>query len=134
MELHQASQLSDQAQREKTWLRRDVDKRNEVLQEDHAKDCKEVEELRRVCCEETDKARPFIIDELSMQQKGNPSTVNQLLAQIQDLQDKVNSLNHAREFYDPDTASSSGVSHVPSQPMSIQSPRGMISRDSCFAA
>ena len=33
-------------------------------------------------------------------------------------------------FCDPETANSSGVSHVPSQPMSILSPRGMISRDS----
>ena len=35
-------------------------------------------------------------------------------------------------FYDPETASSSGMSHVPSQPMSISSLRGMVSRDSCL--
>ena len=40
------------------------------------------------------------------------------MAQIEDLQDKVNSLNDAREFFVPETASTSGVSHVPSQPMS----------------
>ena len=57
--------------------------------------------------------------------KENPSTVNQLLAQVQEVQDKVNSLSDAKEFYDPETASSSGVSHVPS-------PRGMLSRDSCM--
>ena len=61
------------------------------------------------------------IDELSVQQTENLSTVNQLLAQVQDLQDKVNSSNDARGFYDPETASSSGVSHVPSQPLSIPS-------------
>ena len=44
----------------------------------------------------------------------------------------MNSLNDAQEFYDPETASSSGVSHVPNQPMSIPSPRGMIRRDSCL--
>ena len=33
-----------------------------------------------------------------MQQRENHSTVNQLLAQIQDLQDKVNSLSDAREI------------------------------------
>ena len=38
----------------------------------------------------------------------------------------------SREFYDPETASNSGLSHVPSQPMSIPSPRGMLSRDSCL--
>ena len=90
------------------------------------------EALRRICCEETDNARQLKIDELSLRQRENPSTVNQLLAQIQDLHDKINSLNDAGEYYDPETASSSGVSHVPSQPMSIPSPRRMISRDSCL--
>ena len=31
----------------------------------------------------------------------------------------LTALNGAREFYDPETASSSGVFHVPSQPLSI---------------
>ena len=54
------------------------------------------------------------------------------MVQIQELQDKVNSLNDAKEFYDLETASSSGLSHVPSQPVSIPSPRGMIGRNSCL--
>ena len=54
------------------------------------------------------------------------------LISSQDLQVKVNSLNDATEFHDPQTASSSGLSHVPSQSMSIPSTRGMISRDSCL--
>ena len=36
----------------------------------------------------------------------------------------------AREFYDPETASSAGASHVPSHPLNTPSPRGMRSRDS----
>ena len=43
--------------------------------------------------------------------------MNHLLAQIQDLQDKVSSLTDARGFYDPETASSSGATHVPSRPL-----------------
>ena len=70
------------------------------------------------------------IDEHSLQQKENP--VNQLVSQIQDLQDKVNSMNDEKEFYDPETATSSGTSHVPSQPSRIPSPTGMISRYSCL--
>ena len=58
--------------------------------------------------------------------------MNQLLSQIQELQDKVNSLNAEKEFYDPDTASSSGMSHVLSQPSRISSPGGTVSRDSCL--
>ena len=53
------------------------------------------------------------------------------MTQIQELQDKENSSTDAKEFCDPETASSSGLSYVPSQPVSIPSPRGMISRDSC---
>ena len=91
-----------------------------------------MEELRRICCEERDRARQLRIDELSVQQEENPSTVNLLLARIQELHDKVNSLNDPKEFYDPGTASSSGMSHVPSQPLSFPRPRGSISRDSCL--
>ena len=53
------------------------------------------------------------------------------MAQFQELRDKVYSLNDAKEYHDPEHVSSSGFSHVPSQPMSIPSPRGMISRGSC---
>ena len=41
--------------------------------------------------------------------------MNQLMFQMQELQDRVNSLSNAKEFYDPETASSSGLSHVPSK-------------------
>ena len=56
--------------------------------------------------------------------------MNQFMVQVQELQDQVNSLNDARHFFDPETASSSGLSHVPSQPMGIPSPRGLVSRGS----
>ena len=46
----------------------------------------EIEELRRTCCEVTDRARQARIDELSVHQERNPTTVSQLLTQIQDLQ------------------------------------------------
>ena len=51
---------------------------------------------------------------------------------LQELQDKVNSLSDFREFCDPKTASSSGLSHHPSHPITIPSPRGLLSRDSCL--
>ena len=103
-----------------------------VFQENRVKDCQAMEELRRICCEERDRARQVRIDAVSMQQEENPSTVNQLLAQILELQDKVNSLNDAKEFYGPQTTSSPGMSHVPWQPLSIPSRRGLIRRDSCL--
>ena len=56
--------------------------------------------------------------------------MSQLSTQIQDLQNDVNSLSNARELYDPETASSSGASHVPIQTLIIPSPREVRSRDS----
>ena len=55
------------------------------------------------------------MDELSTHEERNRTTVGQSLTQIQDLQKKINSLSDAREFYDPETASSSGATHVPGQ-------------------
>ena len=42
---------------------------NRFFREYRAKDCQEIEELRRVCCEETDRARQARVDELSMHQE-----------------------------------------------------------------
>ena len=72
------------------------------------------------------------LDEISMQLRETHCRMHQLMAQMQELQYKVNSLTDAKEFHDPETASSSGISHNPSQPVSIPSSRGMISRDSCL--
>ena len=55
--------------------------------------------------------------------------MSQSLTQIQELQNKVNSLLNARDFYDPEKASSSGASHVPSQPLIIPSAGEVPSRD-----
>ena len=65
--------------------------------------CEELEELKKLCCTEAERAK---IDEHSIQD--------------------------SREFYDFETASGSGLSHVLSQPLSIPSPRGMLTRDSCL--
>ena len=90
--------------------------RNRLSQESRARNCQDIEESRRICCEETERVRRLRVDELSMQSERNPTAVSQLLTQIQDMQNKVNSLADAREFYYPETASSSGASHVPSHP------------------
>ena len=52
------------------------------------------------------------------------------MTQIHDLQYKVNSFSDAREFHDPETASSSNASHVLCQPWNIPSPGTMPCRDS----
>ena len=104
--------------------------RNKLFQESRTKDCQEIEELRRRCCEESDRARQAKLDELSVMQQRDPQTVSQLLAQMRESQDKVNSLSDAREFHDPETAGSSGASHVPSPPLTNASYRTVPRRDS----
>ena len=105
--------------------------RDRALQEDRTKVFKKLKNCKGLATQKL-RARQLTIDELSSQDEECKSTVNQLEVQIQELQEKVNSLSDAREFYDPETASSSGLSHVPSQHMSISSPTGLIGRDSCL--
>ena len=81
MELYQANQLTNQTQREKSWLCNELEMRNRAF-------------------------RQLKIDELSTQEEESKSTVSQFI-----------------------WFSSSGVSHGPSQPMSVPSPRSLISRD-----
>ena len=83
LELHQANQWADQAQREKTNLCGESDMRDILFRETRARNCQEIEELRRICCKETDRARRVRIDELSLQQERNPTAVSQLVTQIQ---------------------------------------------------
>ena len=54
-QLHQAK--TDLAQRDEISMYRQLKLRNWLFQEDHARDCQEIEELRRICCKETDRAR-----------------------------------------------------------------------------
>ena len=75
------------------------------------------------------RARQARVGELSVHQERDLTTVSQLLPQIQDLQIKANSLSDPRSFHDPETASSSGASHVPGR-TSVPSPRTMPCRDS----
>ena len=128
LQLQQANQWADQAQRDKVSLHGDLGMRSGLFRENQATDCQEIEELRRFFCEETDRARQARIDELSMHQERNPTIVSPLLTQTQVLQNKVDSLSVAREFYDPETASSSGATNVPGEPSTIPSPR------TCLAA
>ena len=69
--------------------------KNRIYQEHHVKDCQAIEELRRICCKQAGRVR------LSF------------LSPIQELQDKVNSLNDGKEFFDPETVlKSSELKHM----------------------
>ena len=89
--------------RDNVSLYGELEMRNRLFRENHAKDFQEIEELRRNCCEETDRARDAGIDELSMHKE----------------------VNRTKK-----TASSIGATHVPSQPSAIPSPKTMPCCDS----
>ena len=48
---------ADQAQRDTISLYGELELTHWLFEEDHARDCQEIEELSRICCEETDQAR-----------------------------------------------------------------------------
>ena len=95
-QLHQASRWADQAQRDRISLYGELELRSRLFREHHARDCQETEELKSICCEEADRARQARSDELSMQQERNPTTVSQMIAQIRELQNKVNALSDVK--------------------------------------
>ena len=118
LQLHQANIWAGNAHRARINVCGELEMRNKLFQEKSHK------------YEESDRARQAKLDELSMKQQRNPQTVSQLLAQIRELQDKVNSLSNARAFHDPETASNSGASHVTSHPLTIPSSGTVLGRDS----
>ena len=98
LHVQHANQWADQAQREKISFCGELEMRNRLFRENRAKKSQEIEELKTICCEETDRAGQARIGELSMHLERNPTTLSQLLTQIQDLQNKVNSLSDPRDF------------------------------------
>ena len=59
----------DNAQSERISLCGELEMRNKLFQESRTKDCQEIEELRRRCWEESDRARQAKLDELSVMQQ-----------------------------------------------------------------
>ena len=57
------------------------------------------------------------------------ATILELTSQVQELQERQNFLNGSREFHDTESISSGKLSHVPSQPAVVPSPRSVLSRD-----
>ena len=77
---------ASQAQMENLRILKELAMKSRLYQESHAKDCFGIEELQRICFEETERARQLRTDGLNAQKKDEPSPVNQFLSQIQYLQ------------------------------------------------
>ena len=98
--------------------------RERVYQEARNRYAQEVEELKRAQDWRTDEfSRPDL--------RESQFTVDEFTAQIQELQNKMNSTNNSRELRDVESACSWRLSHVPNQPVIVPSPCGMLTRDYC---
>ena len=63
MELDHANQLTDRTHRDKSSLCDELGMRNKIFHlEDRAKNCQEIEQLRRICCAEVERARQLNYD------------------------------------------------------------------------
>ena len=116
LQQHRAKQWADQAHGEKVSLCGELDMRNKLFQERRTKDwprnCRILKTLlvRRKRSSSKSKIRRTVLQQLRA-----PHTVSQLLTQTLELQDRANSLSDASDCHDPETASSSGASHVLTQ-------------------
>ena len=92
---------------------------------------KPVKNLEKSRLGELKRAQEMRIDEFSRHElRESQATFHELTSLIQELQDRVNLMNNSREFQDGESSICSGkLSHVPSQPASVPSPCGMLSRD-----
>ena len=90
----------------------------------------EIAELRRICCEETDRARQLRIDEFSLQQERNPTTLSQLLTQKSGFTEQGEFLGRRERLTIQRQRAALEHPHVASQPLNIPSPKGVLSRDS----
>ena len=118
--LNQASRWADQAQR-KISLYGELELRCRLFQENHARDCQEIQELRNLLrrnwANETSKKRTT---EESYDRESDDGSNSGFTEQV----------NSLREFYDPESGSSSGATHVPEQTSTILSSRTLPRCDS----
>ena len=106
-QLQQANQWADRLKEIKKNLYGELELRSRFFQECQAKYCQEIEELSRVCCEETDRARQGRIDELSVRQESYDC---ESIIDSNSGCTEQSEFFYAREIHNPVRASSSGAS------------------------
>ena len=124
LQLQHANQWVDQSSREKTDLCGELEMRSGLFRENHAKECQEIEEFvakKQIELDKRDSMNCLCI------KRGTPTTVSQLLTQIQE-QNKV--LCQMRVITILRQRAALERPNVPSQPLTIPSPRTMLCRDS----
>ena len=109
---------------------------------DYKKNCpwkkKFSQNLESEICTKWDKlqrAQEQRVDEVSVQKsRENHETIQQLTAQLQQMQEQMHSMIDSGDFQDVESNKSGRLSHVSSQPAMIPSSRSLLSRDKKTAA
>ena len=79
---------------------------------------------------EMNRAQEPRLDEFSLQKlKGSHESVQRLTSQLQEMQERMNSMSDSWEFQEVESNHSGKLSYAPSQPAMIPSSRSMLSRD-----
>ena len=84
MELYQTNHWDSQGKIEKWRMFEQAAMKSRLYQANHAKDCIEIQELRRICFEETERVRQLRADDFYAQKKEELPTMNHLVSQIQE--------------------------------------------------
>ena len=123
LQLLEANQWADQAQRERIHLCSELEMKNRLHQECHARSCQEIEELKRSCFKEENEVTQQKMHEYYMQHDQESRTVSLLRDQVRKLQERWESIEDSKIFQDPDSPSIFGSAHVSHQALITSSSR-----------
>ena len=114
MEFDHANLGYETSRREQARLHEELALQDRALRKTHIRSIQEVEELYR--------AQEMRIDEFSRQkiERKSGDNTRDHIAQMQELQERVNLMNDSREFQDVESGCSGTSSQVPSQPAMVQ--------------
>ena len=89
LQLLEANQWADQAQRERIHLCSELEMKNRLHQECYARSCQEIEELKRRCDQEENAVRQRKLEEFDVQQDQESRTASVLRDQFRKLQERL---------------------------------------------
>ena len=122
LELQDAQHGYVESRREQVRLQEELSMKEKLLRDTRIRSMHEMGEMKR--------AQELRVDEVSVQKfTENHETIQQLSAQLQEMQDQMNSMNDSGECQDAESNFGGRLSHVSSQPAIIPSSRSMLSRD-----
>ena len=122
LELQDAHHGYVESRREQARLQDELSLKEKLHRDPQTRSIHEFGEMKR--------AQGLRVDEFSVQKfRESHETIQRLTAQLQSLQEQMNSMNDSGEFQEVESNHSGILSHVPSQPEEIPSSSSMLSRD-----